>query len=389
MYRIWAAIAAVLCAGLAVAAAADEAYSQEVQLATFQETAQVLVDRTLSGNVTASVTLQSTSNQEIKIPSELAQKIRANPAIISVVLTNQEGCGVLGVSGQSCILVNVARSGNDTNILKVQQSARMHGDLVIGDLNALFDADASYHSGYLHHRDGINVMLGTSGAVSGRDVVSAVYTMDMEETGSMYQKISALTLDRRIRDSGGFFEAAKSLSAHENAHMTLSIIPGGSKSLFQLRVSAEHPGAEDTDRFSPLDFLGVDEIKRSGYFEGGFYPLNSILQVVMLSPQQIELRNINTNSIPAREIGGEMIPTEFNQNGWVFDTTTGTKIEGKYLFGTRTSASSNELSLAFGAVGEHVDEPAEDYDSIVIVAIIAVFGAAIAAFYLRGYGRGR
>ena len=47
------------------------AYSQEMSLATFQETAQVIIDKSISQNVTASIALQSTSIQEIKIPAEL------------------------------------------------------------------------------------------------------------------------------------------------------------------------------------------------------------------------------------------------------------------------------------------------------------------------------
>ena len=42
------------------------AYSQEPSLATFQETAQVIIDKNISQNVTASITLQSTNIQEIK-----------------------------------------------------------------------------------------------------------------------------------------------------------------------------------------------------------------------------------------------------------------------------------------------------------------------------------
>jgi len=51
------------------------AQTESPQLATFQETAQILIDKQISNNVTASITLQSTSNQEIRIPSELEQKI--------------------------------------------------------------------------------------------------------------------------------------------------------------------------------------------------------------------------------------------------------------------------------------------------------------------------
>ena len=392
MYRVVAAaVAVILCA----APAAGGAEPRELRLATFQETAQVLVDKTLSDGVTAAITLQSTSSQEIKIPGDLNRKILDNPRIVSVVLTNQEGCGVLGVAGQSCILVNVERAGEDTNIVKVQQAAKANGDTVIGDLNGLFDTDASYHSSYLHHRDEINVMLGTSGAVSGRDVVSAVYTMPKEDTGSMYRKMAALTLDKRIRDSGGFLDVARSLAAHENAHMALSIIPDhrmteASSTLFQLRVSSEYPGAWDGGRINPLDYLQADRIERSGYFAGGFYPLNSVVQIVVLSPEGIELHDAGAGMIPTRQVGGEAVPTELAESGWVFDATSGAKIEGKYLFGERESAGEGDLLLVFGPAGgapgaAQAAWPAWIDGSVAAAVIIAAAAAAAAGFFLRGY----
>jgi len=390
MYKVWAIVAVVLGSGLGVGGA----HAQELQLATFQETAQVLVDRTLSGNVTASVTLQSTSNQEIKIPSDLNQRILDSQRIVSVVLTNHDGCGVLGVSDEGCILVNVARAPEDTNIVKVQEAARQNGDQIIGGLNELFDTDATYHSSFLHHKDVINEMLGTSGAVSGRDVVSAVYTMPREDTHAMYQKVSALTLDRRIRDSGGFYSTASSLASHENSHMALSILPAQGTSLFQLRVASDYPGADSTNRLSPLDYFHTDEIRRSDYFAGGFYPLNSIFQVVILSPEEITIQDVNADLIPTREVGGEPIPTEFDRSGWVFDEKPSTKIEAKYLFGTKTSASGGELKLAYGTAAEEVEigpggGPSFEIDeSVAVAAIIAAFAAAAAGFYLRGYRRG-
>jgi hypothetical protein len=70
-------ITLVVLAGI-FAITINYAYSQEVNLATFQETSQVIIDKSRTQDATASVTLQSTSIQEIKIPSELEQKIREN-----------------------------------------------------------------------------------------------------------------------------------------------------------------------------------------------------------------------------------------------------------------------------------------------------------------------
>ena len=62
------------------------AFAQEPGLATFQETAQVLVDKSISQNVTASITLQNTSIQEIRIPAELEQEIREHDSRLEQLL---------------------------------------------------------------------------------------------------------------------------------------------------------------------------------------------------------------------------------------------------------------------------------------------------------------
>ena len=76
-------------------------YSQEIGLATFQESAQVIIDKKMFNKTTTSVTLLSSNLQEIKIPSELEQKIRENQRIQAVVITNQNNC-ILGVYDYLC-----------------------------------------------------------------------------------------------------------------------------------------------------------------------------------------------------------------------------------------------------------------------------------------------
>ena len=48
-------------------------------------------------------------------------------------------------------------------------------------------------------------------------------------------------ISKQIRESGGFYDIAKTLSVEENAKMSFSIIPTESKSILQLRVSVENP----------------------------------------------------------------------------------------------------------------------------------------------------
>jgi len=184
-------LALIVCIGIST----NYAYSQEVGLATFQETAQIIIDKSISQNITASITLQSTSIQEIKIPVEVEQKIREDGRIKAIIFTNQDQC-ILGVTGQSCIMINVARNPEDKGIFAIQDSTKEIAELYIDEINQAFDTDAKFHSVFLHTDDETNKALETSGVVSGRGIVSAVYTIPMEDTNSMYEKISAILIPK-------------------------------------------------------------------------------------------------------------------------------------------------------------------------------------------------
>jgi len=357
------------------------AYSQDASLATFQETAQVLIDKRTQ-NVTSSITLQTTSVQEIKIPSDLEERIRENSRITSVIITNEDKC-VLGVFDESCIIINVKRDPADKGIIEIQDSAKAVGELFIDDLNQVFDTNAQFHSVFVHSDNEMNRVLDTTGVVSGRGIISAVYTMPMEDSDSMYEKISAILIPKIIRDSGGFYETARSLSAEENSKVTFSIIPLENNSLLQLKLSVNYPeAAQNITKVEPLDFLATNELKRSEYFSSGFYPLNSIFQIVILSNESLTISNIKGPLVPTQIIDGEKIPTEFT-TGWVFDPEEGEKIQGEYIFGKDTSITKNELVFF---LGDELTPPDQTFDeSIVIVAIIIIGGVAAAIFFLKGY----
>jgi hypothetical protein len=366
-------------------AAVNYSYAQEVSLATFQETAQVIVDKSRSQNVTASITLQSTSIQEIKIPADLETKIRENERITSIIITNQEDC-ILGVFEESCIMINITRDPSDKGIIEIQESTKAIADLFIDEINQTFDTDAQFHSTFVHTDDQINRTLETSGMVSGRGIVSAVYTMPMEDTRSMYEKISGILIPRVIRDSGGFYETAKILSSEDNARVTFSIIPFENNSLLQLKLSVDYSqAASNLTQLAPLEFLATDELKRSEYFSSGFYPLNSIFQIVILSPEPTSISNVRGNIVPTQMIDGEKIPTEINKQGWIFDPEEGERIQGKYIFGEETSIFGNDLAFSLGEEDSTVSpEPSFD-ESIIILIIIIIGGMGAAIFFLKGY----
>jgi hypothetical protein len=364
---------------------ANQTYAQEIGLATFQESAQVIIDNKISQETIASITLQSSNIQEIKIPPELEQKIRENERIQAIVITNENNC-VLGVTDQSCILINIERNPDDLGINAIQDSSKKIGESLIGEINELFDTNAKFFQVFIHTSAESNKALDTSGIISGTGTISAVYTMSMEDTHSMYGKISAMLLSKQIRESDGFYNIARNLSIEENAKMAFSIIPTESKTLSQLKVSISNPieKLEINAKINPLEFFKIKDISRSEYFSSGNYPLNSIFQIVILSNEETKISDVRGNIIPTQKIDGIEIPIEITKKGWIFDPKEGEQIQGKYIFGETTTVNENDLKFSLGGDNLQSKEIKLD-ESIIAVIIIAIVSIGAAIFYLKGY----
>ena len=261
----------------------NSVHSQEIGLSTFQESAQLFIDNKILQETTTSITLLSTNIQEIEIPVEFEQKIKSDKKIKAIVITNENNC-VLGVTDQSCILINIERNSEDKGINAIQDNSRITGDAYIDEINQMFDTNAKFFQIFIHTAAKTNETLDTSGIISGTGAISAVYTMPMEDTHSMYEKISSMFISKQIRESGGFYDVARNLSIEENAKMSFSIIPTESKTLSQLRVSVSNPieniveNSETSLEINPLEFFKLKNLNRSEYFSTGNYPLNSIFQ---------------------------------------------------------------------------------------------------------------
>jgi hypothetical protein len=375
----------IMCVGV-IGVSTNLAYSQEINLSTFQESAQLFIDNKISQQTITSITLLSSNIQEIKIPLEFEQKIRDDKRIKAVVVTNENNC-VLGVIDQSCILINIERNPEDEGINAIQKTSRIIGDSYIDEINQIFDTDAEFFQVFIHTSAETNQVLDTSGTISGTGAISAVYTMTMEDTYSMYEKISAMLISKQIREGGGFYNIAKNLATEENAKMSVSIIPTDSKTLTQVRVAVSNPteSTEETDtsiEINPLGFFKIKNLDRSEYFSTGNYPLNSIFQIIILSSEGKTISNLKANVIPTQTIDGIEIPTKITKSGWIFDPKNGTQIQGKYIFGENTSVDENELKFSLN--GNNVQTTESD-ESIIIVAIITIISIGAAIFYLKGY----
>jgi hypothetical protein len=383
MLKIILVIAIIGIAGIST----NYAYSQEIGLATFQESAQVIIDKKINFESITSITLSSSNIQEIIIPIELEQKIRESQRVQAVIITNQNNC-TLGVYDQSCIIINIERSPEDKGIFGIQDSTREIADSYIDELNQIFDTNAKFFQVYIHTNDDTNQALDTSGIISGSGTISAVYTMPMEDTGSMYGKLSSMLLSKSIRDGGGFYDTAKMLSMKQNAKMSFSITPLESKSLLQLRISVNTPITSQmekaTPKISPLEFFNIENLNRSNYFSSGNYPLNSIFQIVIISNDETNVSDIKGDIIPTQKIDGMEMPMEITKKGWIFDPQRGETIQGKFIFGESTSINENEMKFSLGGSNLQSKEIELD-ESIIVLIIITIVSIGAAIFYLKGY----
>jgi hypothetical protein len=210
----------------------------------------------------------------------------------------------------------------------------------------------------------------------------------------MYEKFSTILLPKEIRESGGFYDIAKKLSEEQDSRITISIIPQNGGSLYQLKLSVDYPNsADEIQRINPLEFLKTDKLIRSDYFSKDFYPLNSILKVVLLSSEPLKVNDVNTKIVPDVIIDGELFPRDLSTDGWLFDQSSGEKIEATYLFGKKSSIGKNELVFTVVSInssssnGINIPSNPQGIDSFQIVVLVGIIMAATGAtiYYLKGF----
>ena len=378
VYRVFGIIVLVFVLGYTTSA-----FAEEPRLATFHETATILVDQRMSNNVTASVSLQTTSLHEFQIPEALDQKIRNNTDIVAVVITNENQC-VLGVHDDICILVNVRRIEGEGGIQAAQQKARQAGDAIIPDINEFFGFNTKFHSTFIHYDDKANQALGTQGQVSGRGTISAVYTTSFQNTDFMFNRVSSALIPSQIRSLGGFYDIAQALSKDDSSRMTFTILPQGPHSVMQLKVSENYPGmANKIAQVEPLKYLKVSEVKKSDYYKVGFFPLNSIVQVVIL-PKDESAEASASSVIGAITKNNQTIPSDLEKSGWFFNSNSGKKIEAMYLFGKEFSADSADLRITFGKETFPAISTSIGLTEIAILIGIGAAAAGAVVYYLKG-----
>ncbi|HJT10774.1 MAG TPA: hypothetical protein VJ771_08325 [Candidatus Nitrosotalea sp.] len=372
------------------------AYAQQPQLATYRETAQVLVDEKIQNQTTAFITLSTTSPLEMRVPTALDQKISNSANVTSVAITNANSC-VEGVNDQLCVIFTIYNPSliESYNITKIQTVSRAIGDTLINDTNKSFLLNASFWSVYVQPKGALSNALGTSGTLAGNRTISVIYTAPQLKSSYLFDQLTSILLPSQIRNAGGFYEVAKKMVDSANSTVTFAITPtANNQSLYQLQVSTHSPIKGQVTSIRPLDFFGVKQLNRSSYFNGGFFPLNSLLQISILSNNNTYITNHGGNIVPTNNQG---IPTDLTKSGWVFSPDSGQQVTGIYIFGTTTNATNDDLALTIGTTpSKSVSQPTNssgtentpttnnsDYSTYVIIGIVAAGGGAIYLFMRR------
>ncbi len=371
------------------------AHAQHPQLATYRETAQVLVDEKIQNQTTAFITLSSTSPLEMRVPTDLDEKIDDTTNVTAVAITNADQC-VEGVSDQTCVIITINSPSliESYNITKIQTTAHAIGDTLINDINKAFLIDASFWSVYVQPKGEYSSVLGTSGALQGNRTIEVVYVAPQLKSSYLFDQLTSLLIPTQIRGAGGFYDVAKVMANSANSTVTFAITPttSNNQSLYQLQVSAHTPIKGKITTIRPLDFFGISQLNRSSYFSGGFFPLNSLFEISILSNNYTTaITNHGGNIVPTNSQG---IPTDLTKSGWVFDPGTGPAITGIYLFGTTTNVTNDDLAVTVGTISQ-VTQPltnssttgfsrtSPDYSTYIVIGIVVAGGAAVYLYMKR------
>jgi hypothetical protein len=371
-------------------------YAQQPQLASYRETAHILVDNKIQNQTTAFITLASTSPVEMRVPPQLSDKIQKTANVTSVVITNADKC-IIGIQDMGCVIIVINSPAliETYDIAKIQSTARKVGDTLIGEINKAFVLNAEFNNVYVNPKGELSNALGTSGVVSGNRTISVVYTMSRPDSAYLYDGLSSILMPKQIRDDGGFYNAAKKISQDSNSTVTFAITPAKEVSLYQLQVSKHTPIRTNVTSIKPLELLGVDKLERSNYYSVGFFPLNSILDVTIISNDNISIINHGGDLAPTTIKEGKKFPTDLTKPGWIIDPESGKSISAVYLFGKTNSVSDNQTLLTLGSapadqsIQSHptlnntttiTTQPSNDYSVYALIGIVVAGGAAIYLF---------
>ena len=393
-------LGAILCSILIM----PIANAQQFEKMSFQESVTIIYDQKLSNSIIVSIGLETTDNKEIRFPDKLLEKINSNENIRSIVFTNTGNC-VIGVTAeQQCIMINFSYEDlkGDGGIRMVQDSARNMGNELIDDLNEVYRTNATFHSTFIHTIDDTNLLLETSGVISGRGSVSATYVTDKKSTDYLFTDLGGVLLPKEIRGAGGFYEISRKMSQENNSNISISMIPDKDENFFVFKVTQEIKDVEiNVERINFLELFDMEKITRSDYFDGKITPLNSVIQLIIIPEEDKQVKAVSTHVITDLTKLENVL-----KKGWFMSSPAGEMIDLRFLFGESKTVMADELRVETApwntsseiivySVEDIVDKPEEkeekldsneeDSSQYIVLGIIIAAGIGAAIFYLKGY----
>ena len=331
----------------------------------FKEIATIMIDRT-DDTIAKSYSLMSKDKDDFQIPDSLESKILNEEKIKSIVYTNMEKCavGVTQISSASagtflyptCIMINIPLEEIEgAGFKEKQKAAREIGDSVIDDINQTLGTYAKYHSTPIQTSDDSS---------SEGPIFNVVYTMHHLSAKLLFNMLILENITEEIRAAGGFFNNAKELTKDENSVFTFSMSPEAKGMLYAVHISVTDSGKIGLGNLSPLTLFTKDELNRSKLFAEGFYPLNSIINILIISEEKLQVLKTSSDIIGSASNSEEML-----KSGWYYIKSEQlkdskiNKLDLRYLFGNTSSVSKQQLLLSISPVVEDVilnDVPQND-----------------------------
>jgi len=331
---------------------------------SLREHLQIIIDQREFQN-RISVILMSKNPSDIQLPDNI-EAISSDPNIFSMKITNEFACAPTKID-KACIIIEVEREGLGDNLAEMKKNAREIADKIVADGVIIFAPE--FYSITFQPKGGLSVdeakRLGEKGVVA-----KVVYTIHKQPTSQLFTALSTMILSDDIRTSGGFYNIAEKLAENYFSEFTIVVTPLESHMLRELHISllcsneirelvnCERlyneliPGVQEgtideqiaRGYVSPLDFIQVENINRSKIFADEFLPLNSVIQVLIFSEQDLQVKSVNSNVIERLQNIGDV-----QESGWFFAPKSGKIIDAKYIFGSESSVSTNDLAFSIGA----------------------------------------
>jgi len=331
---------------------------------SLKEFLQIIIDQRESKN-RISVILISTSQSDIKLPDNI-EAISSNPNIFSITITNEFACASTQID-KACVIIEVEREGLGDNLAEMKKNAREIADKIVADGVIIFAPE--FYSTVFQQKGSSFSMDVAKGSVA-----KVVYTIHKQPTSQLFPALSAMLLSNDIRTSGGFYNLAEKLAGSYFSEFEVVVMPLENDMLRELHISllcsnetrelvncerlynALIPGVQEgtideqiaRGYVSPLDFIQVENISRSKIFSDEFLPLNSFIQVLILSEEDLQVKSVNSNVIENLQDLGDL-----QESGWFFISKAGQEIDARYIFGQESSVSKNDLAFSIGSYSEN------------------------------------